>query len=90
MKTLIAVKAFRRTPPGGSFRLNDRDARVLVAMGLAAYAPEPKPKAEPKTVKPAPKGTYARRDMVAAPVPQTVVSGYAYPLKTPEDGKAKE
>ncbi len=89
MKTLIAVKAFGRTPPGGSFRLNDRDARVVVALGLAAYAPPPKPKAEPKPKAATPK-PYLRRDMVAAPVPQTVVSGYAYPLKTPDDGKAKE
>ncbi len=88
MKTLISVK-YQGVPPGQTFQVRAHEARILVGLGLAAYAPPPKPKAEPKP-KATPK-TYVRRDMVAEPVPQTVVSpshGYAHPVKTPDDGKA--
>ncbi len=95
MKTLIAgPKGFRRHPPGGTFVLPAGMARAVVALGLAAYAPPPKPKAPAKAAPP--KGTYARRDMTAevrGTITQPaatlhVPSGYAYPLTKPDDGKA--
>lgn len=59
MKTVIAIKAIGRTAPGGTTKLPANQARALVALGHAAYAPDPvKRKAR----------TYQRRDMVAEPV----------------------
>ena len=68
MKTVIAVKAIGRTPPGGTIRLPANQARALVAIGHAAYAPE---------VVPAAKRQYKRRDMVAE-------SAAFVPVQTPK------
>lgn len=65
MKTVIAVKAIGRTAPGGQVRLPASQARALVALGHAAYAPEPMAR-KPRQ--------YQRRDMVAEPVTGVVTS----------------
>ena len=59
MKELIALKRIGRTAVGGTFRARAHEARALVAMNLAQYAPK-------RPVLTVPKGKYQRRDMVAA------------------------
>lgn len=81
MKTVIAVKAIGRTAPGGQVRLPASQARALVALGHAAYAPEPMPR---KTRQ------YQRRDMVAVPPVATDVGAMTTPIPGfhKDDGQA--
>lgn len=68
MVDLIARKRIHRTKPGESLRVQAHIARVLVAIGHAVYAPPVAPPVDKaKSVPPARKGQYARRDMVAEP-----------------------
>jgi len=69
MARLIAVKRVGRNAPGAEFSLPAGQARAIVLLGLATYAPEvkvEKPKVVAKAADaPVSKRAYQRRDMVA-------------------------